>query len=67
MKIKFSKSQWVRISEILGNMGIVFFASTGIPFLLGADKTNIPDLISGLVLSTGCIISSVILQKKGDK
>ncbi len=49
MKIKFTKSQWQRISELLGNIGILSISSVIIPALF--DKQNYQDVILGLVIA----------------
>ncbi len=33
-QVKLTKKQWERVSEILGNLGILAFASVGFPFVL---------------------------------
>ena len=49
MSTKFRKKQYARISEILGNMGVLSFASIVIPFLL--DGSSIQSVIWGVTIA----------------
>lgn len=61
-KITLTKKQWERLSEILGNLGLVFFASVVLPYIL--EQPKLPNVISGLVLAVGCWIASILLSNK---
>lgn len=61
-KIKFTKSQWERFSEIVGNIGLVSFASIFVPYLL--DKPNSLIMISGLLISAGMWYISLVFARK---
>ncbi len=65
--IRLTSNQWSRLSEIIGNMSIVFFSSTVIPFILNFNKIATPNLMAGVMMTIGCIIISVGLEKKDPK
>ncbi len=63
--IKLSKKQEVAVSEIFRDAAQVFFASAVVsPLLLGAENSDEIVLISGIMLSMGLWISSVIMIKE---
>ncbi len=65
MKLKLSKKQEVILSEIFRDVAQVFFASAVVsPLLLGAQNSDEVVLVSGIVLSTGLWIFSVIMVKE---
>ncbi len=62
MKISLTKKQYERISEILGNLGLVSLTSIVIPYWLG--NLNISLVISGLVLTFISWYTSVVFARK---
>lgn len=62
MQLKFTKTQWFRLSEILGNLGLVFFAGVVLPYILG--NKNLITIVAGLILSFTSWMSSLIIAKK---
>lgn len=64
--LRLNQSQLDRLSEILGNLGLIFFASLVLPVFQGSYSINLGIFISGLFSATGCVIGSLILLKGGD-
>lgn len=60
--ITLTKNQWARISEILGNGGLLVLGSAAIPFLL--DKSDLLGAIRGLSLAIGLWYASVVSARK---
>jgi len=58
---KLTGYQIDRLSEILANLGIVFFASTVVPVFIGNRDWSL--MAMGLILSFGFWISSLSLLK----
>ena len=65
IKVRLNSFQLDRLSEILGNLGLVFFASLVIPIFTNTQIYDQNIIISGLITSAGCIIGSLILLKGG--
>jgi hypothetical protein len=63
MRIKLTKSQWERFSEIVGNMGLLYFGATFIPAIFDIHKVEINMFIYGLILSISSIILSILLAR----
>lgn len=61
-KIKFTKSQWSRLSEIAGNLGLLSIASLVIPYLL--DKLNFTNVILGIALAVGMWYASLVSARR---
>lgn len=62
---RLDDSQLNRLSEILADIGLVFFATMGIgPFLTGLDKLDPRVVAFGLGTALGFWTSSVWLAKK---
>ena len=59
--INFSEKQIDRLSEILGNLGLLFFASTVIPNFVNLSDYNFGVITSGFLVTAMCIFSSIIL------
>lgn len=58
---KLNNSQLNRLSEILGNMGILFFASVTLPVLLGDKNPNPLLIIIGIFLTLASWFVSMLL------
>lgn len=57
-------SQFDRLSEISGNLGLVFFASMVVPFLTRGEKIDTLLTAVGLMLSVAFWAISILLLKK---
>lgn len=62
MKISLTESQWERISEILGNLGLLVLASLVLPFILG--NSDASKLIWGIVVTGVFWYISIVLAMK---
>ena len=62
MRIKLTKSQWERVSEINSNLGIVSVVGFVIPFFLG--QSDIVKLFMGLVIAVCLWYISIVLARK---
>lgn len=60
--ITLSKQQWQRLSEILGNLGLVFLASVVLPYIL--EEPKLLTIISGLILVAISWVGSIIVAGK---
>ncbi|MCJ7739889.1 hypothetical protein MUP32_01050 [Candidatus Microgenomates bacterium] len=60
-----SKTQLNRLSEILGNMSLVFLAAMVVPALSVDIQVKLPVIMSGIFLTLACIYTSLILLKGG--
>jgi len=56
-------SQKDRLSETATNIGLIFFASMVMPLFVSAEEFNLFTAISGLVISTGFIVGSLLILK----
>jgi len=61
LKINFTEKQIDRLSEILGNLGLLFFASIVIPALINSSNYSSGVLTSGIIATITCIFSSIFL------
>ena len=60
--VRLNEAQVARVSEVIGNLSLVFFASLVLPTFSGQQvETNI--ILSGLVLALGSFAISVQLLK----
>jgi hypothetical protein len=65
---EFTPAQIERISNILDNLGQVFFAVMVLTTVVqGIDNTNLIVLVLGAIDAITCWIGSVILAKRKDK
>ena len=62
MNLEFNKRQLDRLSEFLGNVGIVFFATIITPFFIG-NMINYSVVMIGLTLSLLSIFTSLYILK----
>lgn len=62
MKISLTKRQYARISEILGNLGLVSLASIVVPYWFS--DQNIIFVISGLVMTFASWYTSIVFARK---
>jgi hypothetical protein len=60
-RLNFTEKQIDRLSEILGNLGLLFFASIVIPTLVSSINYNSGVLTSGIIVTATCIFSSIFL------
>ncbi len=56
-----------RLSEIAGNLGLVFVASVILPILLGDKEPNLMNMTGGLILTVLSWLASMWLLKKKRK
>lgn len=61
-EIILTKNQWARISEILGNFGILTFGTAVIPTIL--DKFNILLAILGIVITALFWYASIMAARR---
>ena len=64
--IRLSVPQRVQLADILGNLGVVFFASMIVPSLLGVDEPDLAMVLSGGLLSGWCFGLSLAIIPKND-
>lgn len=64
--MKLSRPQRVQLADIIGNLGVVFFASMIIPSLLGVDGQDLAMVLSGGLLSGWCFGLSLAVVPKND-
>lgn len=64
---KLNDNQLKALSAISADAGQVFFASTIVPVLFGAENFNLNILLFGLILTFICWAGSVIIAKGGTK
>lgn len=62
LKIVLTKNQWERISEVLGNLGLLTIASLILPFVF--ENLNVAKIIWGIVLTAVFWYISIIIAKK---
>lgn len=65
--MKFNENQLKQLAEFTANLGLAFFATVVIPTFVAIDKLNPFMIISGLVLTAGCLAGSLLLLKGDDK
>jgi hypothetical protein len=62
IRIKLTKSQWQRVSEIFSNLGIVSMVGFVIPYFSG--ESDIVKLSCGIVISFGLWYISLVAARK---
>ncbi len=62
MKLAFTKTQWERVSEILGNLGILTAGSIILPFIL--ERLDPTKIVWGIVITSIFWYASIIFAKK---
>ncbi len=62
MRTKVSNSKWNKIADIFSDIAQIFFASVVLPAVL--DRFDSKLLISGLIASLVCWITSVVLRRR---
>lgn len=55
-----------RLSEVFGNMSLLFLGSLVIPAFNGQIITNNPMTLTGLILFIGFLFTSIVLVKGGE-
>ena len=63
MKFRLNKRQLERVSEILGNLGLLFLASFVLPVFTNSEPVELGTMFSGLILSAGCLVESIAILK----
>lgn len=63
--IELNNAQLDRLSEILGNFGLIVFASVVFPTLIGSQTYGYIEFWAGLIISAGCVATSVAIMKGG--
>lgn len=58
-----NQRQLERLSEFTANMGLVFLATVTTPLFAGVDERSTFVLLSGLLLTSGCLVISLFLLK----
>ena len=69
MNFSLDDDQLKALSQLTADAGQVFLALTVVPFVFGIDKKHPSVLLSGIVLTFGCWIFSLLLvrRKKNDR
>lgn len=62
--IKLDKDQFKVLSSIMADIGQVTLASSVVPFVFGFDKIPPTVLLSGLIITLGCWVMSIIFAKR---
>ena len=62
MRLVLTKSQWARISELLGNLGLLTIATIVLPYIL--DKPNSLQAVKGVAITIGFWYISLIAARK---
>lgn len=60
--VKLNSKQINRLSEILGNLSLLFLASMSIPVFSGNKDVDIGIFIGGVLAFIGCSIESILLM-----
>ncbi len=61
MKYNLNPQQLDRLSEILGNLGLIFFASIVLPILQGKESVDPFVMISGAITTSACLFMSLLI------
>lgn len=61
--LHLNETQIDRLSEILGNLSLVFFGAQVLPSLLNKEIPDLFQLVTGLILSILCLSGSMALLK----
>lgn len=64
MIIKLDNDQFKALSNIMADIGQVTLGSAVVPFIFGFDKTEPAVLLSGLIITFGFWILSIIFAKR---
>ena len=62
---RFNKAQLDRLSEILGNLALIFFSTLVLPVFTKDFHIDVPLSLTGVLLGGGCVVLSVTLLKGG--
>ncbi len=62
LRIKFTKNQWAKLSDIASNLGILSASSVVVPAII--DKPNSQGLILGVIATLGFWYLSLFFAKK---
>lgn len=61
--VRLNEAQIDRLSEVLGNLGLVFVASWVLPSLFGQATISVVELFLGTIASIFCVIGSLAVLK----
>lgn len=61
---KFNDIQLDRLSEIAGNLSLLFLATMVIPILTGEKQVDILLLILGIIMTFGSLVFSLLIIKR---
>ncbi|MBI3577622.1 hypothetical protein HY086_06305 [Candidatus Gottesmanbacteria bacterium] len=64
IQIRLNETQVDRLSEVLGNLGLVFFASLVVPALSQIQQRNTSDVFVGITGSLAFIGMSLFILRK---
>lgn len=64
MTIKLDADQFKALSNIMADIGQLALGSSVIPFIFDFDSINPSVLLSGLVITVGCWILSIVFAKR---
>ena len=64
---KFSNIQLERLSEITGNLSLLFLGTIVVPMLTGEKRVGILQMTFGFILAFGSLISSLLILKEKKK
>lgn len=65
--MEFNDVQLDRLSEILGNFGLLLLGTLVIPVLFGTDGMSAAKALSGLIVSIMAILASLLLLKEVER
>lgn len=65
---RLNKNQLKQLAEFTSNLSLVFFATAAAPIFSQVERINVYMVLSGIALSIGCLLMSlIILEVKNDK
>lgn len=67
MIAKLNTAQLDRLSDVLGNLGLLFIATLALPALTNTTSQSADHVLSGILLGVGNIIISMVILKGGTK
>ena len=65
MMPRFNKAQLDRLSEILGNLALIFFSTLVLPVFTKDIHVDVLLSLTGLVVGAGCVVLSLVMLKGG--
>lgn len=64
LKFNLTNSQLNKLSEVLVAMGEVLFASLVVPFFIGIDNIHFIVVILGIISTSSCWITSIVIVRR---